>query len=133
MQRPQHRWTPPYIYPGLFERDADTDTGKNWAFVVYAHVLVQMTEDLDQSGTEHQANAIKWYSCELYEVAIVCAICLENPRDVYREVARRLRRVEGTRSSQRRQIRIIRCQLASGQKLHEITVPLAEPHELVAA
>ncbi len=107
---------------------ARTDTGKNWPYVIYARVLVQMLEDLDDSAPE-QTTAVHWFGWEPYEVAIVCAACELSPRQVYREVARRLRATRIKSGP----ITFIRWELRSGKKLSEITVPLPKPCELLAA
>ena len=110
---------------------ARTDTGKNWPlFVIYARVLVQMLEDLeDHPFTPKQSTALHWFGCQPYDVAIVCAVCELSPRQVYREVARRLRATR-IRSGP---ITSIRWELRSGKKLSEITVPPPKPCELLAA
>lgn len=109
---------------------ARTDTGKNWPlFVIYARVLVQMLEDLDHSYTPEQTTALHWFGCKPYDVAIVCAVCKLSPRQVYREVARRLRAAR----IKSKQITFIRWELRSGKKMSEIIVPLPKPCELLAA
>jgi hypothetical protein len=91
---------------------------KDWIYIIYARVLLQMVEDLVSSSKEHQANAVRWFGEELFEVALVCALCNVRPVYVYIEVARRLRAAK-IRS---RHVDLIRWQLRSGRKLSEIPV-----------
>jgi hypothetical protein len=94
------------------------EPGKNWPRAIYSAVMLQMLEDLQRSRTEHQLNAVRWFSREPYEVAIVCAVCGLKPRQVYREVARRLREVR----AQSRGVTFIRWQLRQGTQLDQIIV-----------
>jgi hypothetical protein len=71
-------------------RSAPVCDDRNWVYIIYARVLLQMVEDLEKNDA-NRVNAVRWFTEELREVALVCALCAVDPVNVYRQVAHRLR------------------------------------------
>ena len=100
----------PHLYSPVLD-EADEDDDRNWVYIIYARVLLQMFEDLEKAA--HRPVALYWFSEEIYEVALVCCLCRVSPVNVYREVVRALHQA-GVRAGV---INVIRRHLRRGQRL----------------
>lgn len=104
-------------FPSSSVQDPEEDD-LDWAHIIYARVLLQMFEDLEKSQTRELA--IVWFRDEIYEVALVCALCRTPPVNVYKAVVRQLHEV-GMKAGR---INLIRRYLRRGQVLHRVTQQL---------
>jgi len=96
----------------------------DWTCIIYTRVLLQLVEDLDKNNT-NRVTAVRWFTEEMREVALVCAICRVKPIHVYREVSRRLKQAR----IKSRRLTFIRWRLRAGVQLHQVRFVSLWPRE----